>query len=555
MSVTGETSGWGSGAPLVRMVASTAFGGLFWVMARSGDVTFPAWPVLLALAVLWWGGSRTPRPSSLVSVLQIGFDLALIGTLVAATGGTDSALVLLFVVPILVAGVVSGPSGAAISALMACLSFTAVATLVGGDSGPLTSAEIAYEVGLHGGAFLILAVAVGSLAERGRRSGVEAQAATEELERVRVSTDRILEHMPIGILTASTEGRIMRVNHAARDILAIPRDTVLTARDLGGFLQELSPSLVEAMEAVLTTPKWSVREEILLRRDQQDRPIGVSFAPLVHEDDSLEGLIVTFADLSHVRRMEREMRRSEQLAALGELAAGVAHEIRNPLASISGAVQVLREEEGRDEESTELMNLIVSESDRLNRIIDGVLDYTRDHSGSRTVYDVRRTVEEVVRLLRHDKSLTMGKTILVEFADGPDFLAEVEENGLKQVFLNLARNAMQAMGVGGILRVTGEEADGRVFVVFRDTGDGIPRHDLENIFKPFHTTKKGGTGLGLPIAARIVEGNGGVIRVRSTPGLGTAFTVELPKPPQEEGSTVALEAPMTENRREPAGAN
>lgn len=539
----------------MRMVASTAFGGLFWVMARSGDVTFPAWPVLLALAVLWWGGSRTPRPSSLVSVLQIGFDLALIGTLVAATGGTDSALVLLFVVPILVAGVVSGPSGAAISALMACLSFTAVATLVGGDSGPLTSAEIAYEVGLHGGAFLILAVAVGSLAERGRRSGVEAQAATEELERVRVSTDRILEHMPIGILTASTEGRIMRVNHAARDILAIPRDTVLTARDLGGFLQELSPSLVEAMEAVLTTPKWSVREEILLRRDQQDRPIGVSFAPLVHEDDSLEGLIVTFADLSHVRRMEREMRRSEQLAALGELAAGVAHEIRNPLASISGAVQVLREEEGRDEESTELMNLIVSESDRLNRIIDGVLDYTRDHSGSRTVYDVRRTVEEVVRLLRHDKSLTMGKTILVEFADGPDFLAEVEENGLKQVFLNLARNAMQAMGVGGILRVTGEEADGRVFVVFRDTGDGIPRHDLENIFKPFHTTKKGGTGLGLPIAARIVEGNGGVIRVRSTPGLGTAFTVELPKPPQEEGSTVALEAPMTENRREPAGAN
>jgi signal transduction histidine kinase len=271
----------------------------------------------------------------------------------------------------------------------------------------------------------------------------------------------------------------------------------------------------------------------------------------VAEGGDLEGVIVTFTDLSGVRRMEREMRRSEQLAHLGELAAGVAHEIRNPLASISGAVQVLRDDDERQDEERELMELIVRESDRLNRIIEGVLDYTRDHSGSRRVHDVSMTAREVVRLLGHDQKLVLGKTILLEFPEGRDYRAEVEEGGLKQVFLNLAKNALEAMGVGGILRITGESHEGRVYVTFKDTGPGIAPHELEEIFKPFHTSKKGGTGLGLSIASRIVEGNGGAIRVRSTPGVGTAFTVELPV---AGGSSREGEWPKSEGRDLPATA-
>jgi signal transduction histidine kinase len=146
--------------------------------------------------------------------------------------------------------------------------------------------------------------------------------------------------------------------------------------------------------------------------------------------------------------MERAMRRSEQLAMLGELAAGVAHEIRNPLASISGAAQVLRAEVKGDGDEAELMGLIVKESERLNRIIDGFLDYTRDHSPSRALHDVALTAREVARLLQLDRKLSIGKLILVEFPRDQDFRAMVEEEGIKQVFFNLARNALEARKSG-----------------------------------------------------------------------------------------------------------
>jgi signal transduction histidine kinase len=169
------------------------------------------------------------------------------------------------------------------------------------------------------------------------------------------------------------------------------------------------------------------------------------------------------------------------------------------------------------------------ESDRLNRIIDGVLDYTRDRSGARRVHDLSAVAAEVARLIQHDQDLCEGKSIVLEFANALDFRAEVEEGGMKQVFFNLIRNALEAMPKEGVLRVSGERPnDRRIRIVFRDTGVGIPPRELEQIFKPFHTTKPDGTGLGLSIASRIVEANDGTIQVKSTPGVGTAITIELP---------------------------
>ncbi|GJM43755.1 MAG: PAS domain-containing sensor histidine kinase [Gemmatimonadota bacterium] len=518
------------GSGFIRFVVSGVLGGLLLFLAMTGELGFSPWPLLGLLGVFTALSFRQRRALSrgTQATAESIFDLVFVSILVSATGGVDSPVVPLFAVVILIAGLRVGATGAVLASIGSIAVFATVAAYVGGLDGSLTAARVGYQVALHGGAFLTLAVLTGALAGRAQRSRVEAAVATQELHRVLTSTDRILEHMPVGILTASAGGRIVRANQAVRDLLRLPPETDLVGRDLGSFLAESSPSLVDAMEDVLITRKWAVREEIVLWRESQMHPVGVSFAPLIQDDDTLEGLIVTFADLKQARRMEREMRRSEQLAALGELAAGVAHEIRNPLASISGAVQVLDAEGGRDTEERELMELIVNESARLNRIIDGVLDYTQDHSKSRRIHDVSQTAREVVRLVRHDRALTVGKTLLLEFADGQDFRAEVEENGLKQVFLNLVRNALQSMSVGGILRVTGELHDGRIFVVFRDTGTGIAPQDMEDIFKPFHTSKKGGTGLGLSIASRIVEGNGGTIQVKSTPGIGTVFTVELP---------------------------
>lgn len=539
----------GSGAAVIRLAVSVGLGAIVGLLVGDGTVSLVAWPLWAGLALLviasWRGGSEPP--GSLVA-LQVGFDLLVITTLVACTGGTGSPLVLLFTVPVLLGASLRGARGASASALGAAAAFSILAAWVGGPDGRLDTRELASAVAVHALAFALLATLSGTLAERGSRHRREAAAASAELHRVRISTDRILEHMPIGILTASLEGRIVRVNRGAREMLGLSASEILTGTDLAALLAEIAPSLVEAMESVLLTRKWAVREEVVLHRGDQEHPIGVSFAPLVEENETLEGIIVTLSDLRQVRRMEHEMYRSSQLANLGELAAGVAHEIRNPLASISGAIQMLEAEDGRSEEERELMELVVNEADRLNRIIEGVLDYTRDHSGSRHVHDVSQTASEVIRLLRHDK-LAVGKTLLLDFPANQSFRARAEENGIKQVFLNLARNALQAMEVGGILRVSGQVQNGRIYVVFRDTGTGIAPHEMESLFKPFHTSKRGGTGLGLSIAARIVEGNGGALQVKSTPGMGSAFTVELPAESAaeraDERSTDGADRPMT----------
>ncbi len=544
---------------ILRLAVSVGLGAVIALVRHEAALSIVAWPLWVGLALLASVAWRTgPEPPASVVALQVSFDLLVVTILIACTGGTGSPLVLLLSVPVLLGAALRGALGAGGGAMGAILAFAAIAFLVGGPDGRLEESALVSSVSVHAVAFLLLGGLAGTLAERGRRHHRAATQASEELQRVRVSTDRILEHMPIGIVTASLEGQIVRANRAAREMLGLSPSEILVGTDLAALLSETAPSLVEAMESVLLTRRWAVREEIVLRRGEQENPIGVSFAPLVEENETPEGIIVTLSDLRQVRRMEQEMYRTGQLASLGDLAAGVAHEIRNPLASISGAIQMLEAEDERSDEERELMDLIVSEADRLNRIIEGVLDYTRDHSGSRHVHDVSQTASEVVRLLRHDK-LTVGKTLLLDFPADQSFRARAEEDGIRQVFLNLAQNALQSMDVGGILRVSGEVQDGRIFVVFRDTGTGIAPHEMENLFKPFHTSKEGGTGLGLSIAARIVEGNGGTLQVRSTPGMGSAFTVELPAENPaagtDERSTEPGDRPMTgKGNQQTAGA-
>ena len=558
---TGSLASQVGGLVLVRFLLVAMLALLAWSVERTDGLAVNlGLPLGLlaggwALTLLYSRGMRLGPPLGVILSAQVALDLIVETVLIASTGGVRSPFVILYFLTIFTAGMYLYQRGAFLTAFGALAAFSGVTAVVGTGGGQLLPpARAYYEVGVHGGAFFLLALFSGLLAHRSRKSQEVAKSAAEELQRVVTSTDQIMANMPIGVMGASADGKIVRTNRAAREMLGVPASEDLIGRDLGPFLGTFAPQLVDALEAALLTRRWAIREEILIRRGTEEQhPIGVSITPLVHEGDELEGVIVTFTDLKEIRRMEREMRRSEQLANLGELAAGVAHELRNPLASISGAVQMLRDEFRGEGEEAELMDLIVSESDRLNTKIDGILDYTRDHSASRDVHDVSQTLREVIRLLHHDQTLSMGKNILMEFPENQSFLAEVEEEGMKQVFFNLARNALEAMGVGGILRVTGESpGNGRIHIVFKDTGGGIPAHELEHVFKPFHTTKEGGTGLGLAIANRIVVGNRGAIQIRSTPGVGTAITVELPahrgsspdasRPKKEKTPTASTEA-------------
>jgi len=542
------------GLILVRLMVMTVLGLLLWGAGQAGVLRVAAGPPLVLLGVVWvltllyWAGMRFGIPlAGLVSV-QLALDLALETSIVVGTGGIESPFVLLYFVTVFTGALYLGRRGAILTALAGIGVLAAVAILIGDGTGRvLERSRVIYEICVHAAAMLLLGLLSGYVAERSRRARRALQSTSEELHRVMTSTDQILHNMPIGLMTSSSQGTILRSNRAARELLGLDPEDDLVGQPLAELLGARAPQMLESVEELLASREWSVREEIIVETAAGPRPLGVAITPLAHDGTLLEDVIVTLTDLHDVRNMEKEMRRSEQLATLGELAAGVAHEIRNPMASISGAVQVLRADVKVEGEEAELMDLIVRESDRLNRIIDGVLDYTRDHSGSRNVHDLASIAREVARLVQHDQHLCVGRTIVLELPEGTDFRAEVEEAGMRQVFFNLVRNALEAMDVGGILRITGENAgDGRVRIVFRDTGTGIPPHELDRIFKPFHTTKPDGTGLGLSIASRIVEGNDGTIQVRSTPGVGTAITIDLPAARRPRPAATATPDPSAE---------
>ena len=410
---------------LVRLAFILGLGALLLGASRSGTLSLDLGLPFAVLGVLWgltllaWSGTRFGASVPVLLGGQIALDLIFGTLLIGASGGTRSPLVLLPVVSILMAGSFLGRRAALLTAAGAWLGWGGIAWFIG-DGAPLPPAHALWLICAYGGAFVVLAFLTGAQAERARRSESEVADASAELERQGQANERLLEFMPIGLMTVANDGAIARLNRAATDLLGRPAEDPIGA-NAADFLAALSPALVDALEASLVTQKWATREEVLVPGDDgEERWLGVAFTPLIQADELQEGVLITFSDLSGVRRMEDQMWRAEQLAKLGELAAGVAHEIRNPLASISGAIQVLGET-SREGEDRELMDLIMRESERLNRTIDDVLDYTRDHSGSRSVHDVSQTVREVVRLIRHDQALTLGKTILMELPEDSRF--------------------------------------------------------------------------------------------------------------------------------------
>ena len=227
-----------------------------------------------------------------------------------------------------------------------------------------------------------------------------------------------------------------------------------------------------------------------------------------------------------VREAEEAMRRAEKLSAMGKLAAGIAHEIRNPLASMSGSIQMLRDELELSQENRRLMDIILRESERLNRLITDFLDYARPYNPEKKEIDFSCVVAETLDVF--EKGLSKDQSIKVqkEIKSGVKVFGEHER--LKEVLWNLFNNAVQSMHAGGNLAISLDTYGSMAKVVVRDSGEGIDAKDLNRVFEPFFTTKTYGTGLGLATVYRIVEAHGGNIRVDSENGKGTVFTVMLP---------------------------
>jgi two-component system sensor histidine kinase PilS (NtrC family) len=249
---------------------------------------------------------------------------------------------------------------------------------------------------------------------------------------------------------------------------------------------------------------------------------------LKDESGRKRGVIAVFQDLTEARKMQERMRKADRLAAIGELSAGIAHEIRNPLASISGSIEMLYNELELNGENKRLMELIIKESDRLDRIINDFLEFARLRAPSRDAVSVTRCLDDVFVLLGNTPAMQGGLETEIRHLDG-DVTVRIDEEQMKQVLFNLAINACEAMGgVGTLVVETARTEDGQVKITFADEGSGIGEEEAARLFEPFFTTKEGGTGLGLAIANKIVEAHGGRFEVQNRAQGGAEFSIVIP---------------------------
>jgi two-component system sensor histidine kinase PilS (NtrC family) len=381
-------------------------------------------------------------------------------------------------------------------------------------------------VGLFDVAFLVVGLLSARLADRQSRSDVRLIAATQSLANLRALHERIVESIRSGLVTTDLQGQIYTFNAAAEEITGY-KQAAVRGKDASMFFGDLAHKIEESARATeLGRPNPRFESDCLTAEGLRLR-LGFTVTPLFSEAGDTTGMVVTFQDLTQIRALEETSKRQDRLAAIGRMAASIAHEIRNPLAAMRGSIQMLRAEMEGESAQTELMEIILRESDRLNRIITDFLNYARPRSSIQATVDIGDLLKQTFTLLRHSPEIKESQTIVDEIPRTPLF-ADADAEQLRQVFWNLSRNALQAMNNGGTLKAqVTQNSNGRLKIIFSDTGRGMSPEQVEHLFEPFSSTT-GGTGLGLSIVYQIIRDHGGTINVRSLEGQGTTITIELP---------------------------
>ena len=512
---------------LVRVIWISGRGDAAWLQ------TLTALAIVCGLTVVYSLAHRISRTLPFQARLQFTLDIILVSWLNWTTDVIHSPYIALYIVIIAASSLFLGPRDSIVTSLGCAVAFTAsaLAVLAGyGTHAPPILLEVgksqtAQTVGLFDLAFLVVGLLSARLAERQYRSDVRLIAATQSLANLRALHERIVESIRSGVVTTDLEGRIYTFNAAAEEITGYKQGDV-RGQDASIFFGEIKEIIASSLDIHSThaTPRF---EANCLTADGLRLRLGFTISPLSSEAGDTTGTVITFQDLTHIRALEETSRRQDRLAAIGRMAASIAHEIRNPLAAMRGSIQMLRADMAADSSQTELMEIILRESDRLNRIISDFLSYARPRSIIQTKVNVGELLQQTFMLLRHSAEINQGHLIEEQVPADPA-LVNADSEQLRQVFWNLSRNALQAMPAGGTLRATvHENSNDRLRITFSDTGRGMTPEQVEHLFEPFSSTT-GGTGLGLSIVYQIIRDHGGTINVRSREGHGTTITVELP---------------------------
>ncbi len=349
------------------------------------------------------------------------------------------------------------------------------------------------------------------------------QSTRVSLKRVQAFSDHLVAEMPIGLLAVDSEQRIIAFNQTAERILQIPIQAALGKRPREVLPREFD-QLLQTLE-----PKQGpvVQERECLLKSWRRVPLAITVSALSEEDGRPLGHMLLFNDLTEIQNLKREVETTRRLAALGHLAAGVAHEIRNPLSSIKGFATFFKERYKQNPEDQNSAEIMIQEVDRLNRIITQLLEFARPSGVHKKPVDLFSLVQHSLKMIAKE---AQAKGIEVRTDLTPVGPVALDADRINQMLFNLYLNALAAMEKGGILSVVlkPDEDSGKVSLAVGDTGSGIKKEELEHIFDPYFTTRASGTGLGLAIVHKIVEAHQGEIRVQSEPGKGSVFTVFLP---------------------------
>ncbi|MBI5191992.1 MAG: PAS domain S-box protein [Nitrospirae bacterium] len=538
----------------IRVIAVTFFLGSFLFLGikyKEGPFLIPTFYSLIATTYLFTliYAVLFNRVSSKVSTyIQLFGDLILITVLVAASDGIESPFVFLYLFSIIPASIMLYRTGAMTAASAASILYGLIADIQFYNIVPfmqvttLSAKAFFYVLSLHITAFFAVAYLSSSAVETLRRMREELREKSSNLVELQTFNANVAQCMSTGLLTTDEGGRITSFNRAAEEITGYKWEEVK-----GRPYIEIIPA--KKLEDILHKPEDILPiyrfESEMPRKDRVNITLGLNVSRLKDEAGHIRGVIGIFQDLTKIKEMEMEVKKREKMAMIGELAAGMAHEIRNPLASLSGSMQILKQELSLDEDHNRLMNIALREMDRLNKTITDFLIYAKPIPLQKRVMNINDLLIDAIELLKNSEALRSSDISLQTEFKEDSIMASIDPHQISQVFWNLSLNAVQAMskkgaegGVftissrkGTMLEISEKERSGIkewVEIIFKDTGEGIDEKILDKIFVPFYTTKENGSGLGLSIVHRVIEEHGGRIFVKSKPGKGTQFTLYIP---------------------------
>jgi two-component system sensor histidine kinase PilS (NtrC family) len=508
--------------------------------------------VFYLVTIVYAVGLRGIKDFRRFMLIQIIVDHLFITGLIYFTGGKESFFPITYIFSIIGTSIIFYKRGALLSASSSSFLYGLLLLLQLhhwinplGQSSLYDASQIFYTLVLYMAAFYIVAFLSSTISEELKKKKKELIQKQEDYNHLETFNRNIVQSLDSGLLTIDLNGKINFCNRTAEKILNLNGEGFqdISIYDLFPRINDLIQAVSKRkdQDAALDYQRY---ETLFANSEGKKMHLGFSISPLTNREGAPSGYTLIFQDITKFKEMEEQMKRVDKMAAVGLLAAGMAHEIRNPLASLSGSIQMLKSELVLDESQKHLMDITLRESERLNALITDFLLFAHPPQTHKMPWEISKLLNETIDLLTHSPTFHDGIHV-IRPQPHEEIKAMIDSDQMKQAFWNLLINAAQAMSNGGDIRVRIEKrkdpfgagnvpwmflSKGKewISISIGDSGQGIPPEEKEKIFEPFFTTKEGGTGLGLSIVHKIIENHNGVIKVESDVGKGSTFTILLP---------------------------